>query len=87
MPGNVFKEKCEFDTLEEIIEHYLQFKIAVKNYYFEDKMLKDKHPSLYKRLTRGELNEIEIRKMTEHFYMKKAEELSKALTTDEYELE
>jgi hypothetical protein len=87
VPGNVFKEKCDFDTLEEVIEHYRQFKISVKNYYLDDKALKETHPKLYKRLTGGEVREIEIRKMTERFYMKNAGKLNNTLNTEEYELE
>jgi hypothetical protein len=87
VPGNVFKEKNDFDTLDEVIEHYRQFKISVRNYYLEDNDLKETHPKLYKRLTGGEVKETEIRKMTEHFYMENAGKLSNALNSNEYELD
>jgi hypothetical protein len=87
VPGNVFKGKNDFDTLDEVIEHYRQFKISVKNYYLEDKELKETHPKLYERLTGGEINETEIRKMTEHYYIKNAGKFNNTLNTDEYELE
>ena len=86
VPGSAFKEKKDFDTLDKVFEHYRQFKISVKNYYLDDKALKENQPALYKRLTRGAVGELEIRKMTEHFYIKNAEKFSMALNTDAYEL-
>jgi hypothetical protein len=86
VPGNPYLNEWDFDTLDAMIEHYQEFKTAVRDYYMGDTELKEQHPILHKRLMKLALNGLEVRKIKERFYRGRIEKFSKSLDAEDYEL-